>query len=171
MIDLLVKSKEGNDIKKNIKVLMLDIDGVVCNRKCWSRKEAMKDGHHYFDDDCVKLLDEIINKTSAKIVISSTWRICLDLTKMKDIFNKRDFKYCENIIDFTPIKNDCSRGWEIREWLSTQKYKSNFIVKNYVIVDDDIDMLYEQRNNFVKTNTEIGLTRKDADKIIKILKK
>lgn len=39
---------------------------------------------------------------------------------------------------------------------------------SYVILDDDSDMLYEQRNYFVQTTQE-GLTEEDVSKAIKIL--
>lgn len=39
----------------------------------------------------------------------------------------------------------------------------------YVILDDDTDMLLDQGLNFVRTDINIGLTRKDADKAINIL--
>ena len=43
-------------------------------------------------------------------------------------------------------------------------------VIRYCILDDDSDMLYDQRNNFVQTNAcGSGLTKRLANKVIKIL--
>ena len=39
----------------------------------------------------------------------------------------------------------------------------------YVILDDDIDMLYTQKNNFVNTNSDLGLTETDCEIAIQIL--
>ncbi len=84
------------------------------------------------------------------------------------------------------------RGLEIDHWLSKygkfqrinwapeeqQKYEDKAIVKNYVILDDDSDMLLNQAEHFVKTSQQwdqpdaqegYGLTRRAAERAIKIL--
>ena len=40
---------------------------------------------------------------------------------------------------------------------------------SYVILDDDTDMLYDQKDNFIHTECVNGLTKELADKAIKIL--
>lgn len=40
---------------------------------------------------------------------------------------------------------------------------------NYVILDDDSDMLLEQAEHFVKTDTLLGLSEDDVERAIKIL--
>ena len=40
---------------------------------------------------------------------------------------------------------------------------------SYVILDDDSDMLYEQRNHFIQTNGYIGLTSDDVKRAVAIL--
>lgn len=44
-------------------------------------------------------------------------------------------------------------------------------VSNYVIIDDMDNMLPEQQSHFVQTNPEIGITKEDSEKVIKILNK
>ena len=39
----------------------------------------------------------------------------------------------------------------------------------YVIIDDDDDMLYQQKDYFVHTNYKNGFTKKDLNKALKIL--
>lgn len=41
----------------------------------------------------------------------------------------------------------------------------------YLILDDDSDMLYDQRNHFIQTNAEVGITLSDAKRGIEILNK
>ena len=94
---------------------------------------------------------------------------------MQELFKLRGFKYYDRIIVQTPrlqLKEQpyekwCSvpRGLEILSWLENNPH-----VKNYVILDDDSDMLYWQRKNFVKTNTEFGIQQLDKFKAIRILK-
>lgn len=54
-----------------------------------------------------------------------------------------------------------------------QKMNSNDLNKDYsyVILDDDNDMLYQQKDNFVLVKHKIGLTMKDAEKAVLILNK
>ena len=62
--------------------------------------------------------------------------------------------------------DEVCRGHEIALWMKRIDYKGN-----YVIIDDTPDMLKEQERFFIKTNSFIGLTFKDADKAIEILNK
>lgn len=56
------------------------------------------------------------------------------------------------------------RGIEIDHWLNTHS------VRNFVIVDNMPNMLLDyQSSNTVVINPDYGITRKDVDKIIKIL--
>jgi hypothetical protein len=57
------------------------------------------------------------------------------------------------------------RGNEIKEWLS----RHEDIISNYVIIDDFDDMLSEQEDHVVLTESLIGITEWDAEKAIKIL--
>lgn len=47
-------------------------------------------------------------------------------------------------------------------------YENN-VDYEYVIFDDDTDFLLGQKDNFIQTNEEFGLTDEDIDKAIKIL--
>ena len=70
------------------------------------------------------------------------------------------------------------RGVEIKQWIDTNIHSDNMknwkrkklgVDYNYVILDDDSDMLLEQKDNFVRTTSEIGLTDDDVKKAILIL--
>lgn len=56
---------------------------------------------------------------------------------------------------------------------SFQQMKSNYvgIDYTYVIIDDDIDMMYFQKDWFVNTDAYEGLTLKKAKECIQILNK
>ncbi len=70
------------------------------------------------------------------------------------------------IIDKTLSLDDKCRGEEIKHWLENNKH-----VERFVIIDDDSDMLEEQRIFFVKTTPEFGLTKPEILSIINILNK
>lgn len=42
-------------------------------------------------------------------------------------------------------------------------------VTNYVILDDDSDMLLSQKKHFIKTHALRGISKRDVEKAIKIL--
>jgi hypothetical protein len=156
-----------------MKVVFLDIDGVL-NSDDWDRRRIMMSEYldfigdwDYWDFDplAVKILNSITDSTSAKIVISSTWRTFYDfdvlLSKLVNVGVTGD------IIAYTPrISFDVPRGCEIKKYLD-----DSGTVDCYVILDDDPDMLQEQIKSFVRINPNSGLTQKDARKAIEILNK
>lgn len=159
-----------------MKVIFLDIDGVL-NVIPEGRDEFGSLFHPHF----VVNLKEIIEKTGAKIVMSSTWRMA-GLTKVQTMWQIRDLP--GEIIDITPCcsqlmrKNNLQhydnieRGHEIQDWLDQNQ------VDSYCIIDDDKDMLPDQLPFFVRTDHNkkhsdhvegYGLTKECSEKVINIL--
>ena len=158
-----------------MKVIFLDIDGVL--NVCYGEYDKYGQEFHPLFVDNLRL---IIEATGAKIVISSSWRMS-GLQTMKDMWKYRNLP--GEIIDITPdgwvlykkglVPQDYDRGHEIKYWLEHNE------VENYVIIDDDTDMLPEQLNNFVRTANNLdhdgavdfgyGLTEKCGIKAVKIL--
>jgi hypothetical protein len=142
------------------KVLFLDIDGVLnSQRSCIAFGGFPHDVVGYererFDEVALRLIRGIVKQAGAKVVLSSSWRI----TNAFDYIGKHlDLP----IIDATPVKwaPGQVRGHEIADWL-----KRHPEVKQYVIVDDDPDMLGEQLPNFVHTNNFDGFGWLHAEKM------
>lgn len=153
------------------KLIFLDFDGPMNTYRNLKRlKEAGLSTHdkhgHLFDPEAVKQLERIVSETGAKIVVSSTWR-CKGFGGMLDLFVDRGIN--AEVLDVTPDL-DCVRGCEIRQFLSDYGlHEWTWQQRNYVIIDDDSDMLMWQAKNFVKTPGENGLTKELADKAIEIL--
>jgi hypothetical protein len=162
------------------KIIFLDIDGVI-NTKEWHSKmtkDTPKDEYGYaFDPIAVANLAHIIDKTGADIVISSSWKF-YGVPKLREMWKKRNLP--GTILDITPntisdemllnanldeFQLGVCRGNEIKEWLS----RHEDIISNYVIIDDFDDMLSEQEDHVVLTESLIGITEWDAEKAIKIL--
>ena len=159
-----------------MKVIFLDIDGVL-NVYCQSRDKYGCNFHQHLIDN----LQTLIDATDAKIVISSSWRVD-GLDRMQSMWIDR--KLPGTVIDITPDlyftysdargDDNYSRGDEIKLWLD-----NNPDITNYVILDDDNDMLPDQMDRFVQTNHNLkhpdcvdrgyGLTKICTDKAIKIL--
>ncbi len=173
-----------------MKVIFLDIDGVLNLR----RRTRDKYGS-LFHKSWVDNLSRVIKETDAKIIVSSTWRYS-GLTVMQSMWRDRNLP--GEVIGITPHldfsnKNSSSppRGCEIDHTLSeygfqrinwcdkTQlEYLDRSKIKNYVILDDDSDMLYNQKEHFVRCSRNhnhsdhiegYGFTKELADEAIRIL--
>lgn len=150
------------------KIIFLDIDGVL-NVYCEDRDEYGCTFHKHFEDN----LRYIIEQTDAKIVISSSWRSS-GLEIMREMWEKRGL--AGEIIDITnPIYSDNIRGYEIKECIDNNSDK----ILKYCIIDDDSDMLEEQKQYFVQTSNNqdhqdcidigYGLTKTCAERVVEIL--
>lgn len=151
-----------------MKLLFLDIDGVLNSKNSFLEKRGQ------VDSQCVSFLNKITDETDAKIVISSSWRFIYDFETLKDILKVKN-NISGRIIGITPIldeyfsgENPIPRGIEIEEFL--KKIRTSQDIESYVILDDMFEILYTQKKNFFHINDEVGLTEKDANKIIKFFK-
>lgn len=159
-LELSVENFQAEDKK----FIFLDIDGVLVTRNTLKTRNS-KDGFNNFDSECVKNLKQILKETGAYIVLSSSWRSG-NLQRNLSIFKYRGLKFLDKIIGQTGEHQEL-RGLEIKHWIDKHSARRN----NYVILDDDADMLYEQRKNFVQCSMEKGLTKALSNKAIKILNK
>ena len=156
-----------------MRVLFLDLDGVVNSHDWFRRRVTEQPTGNYFerqiDPQAIVLLNEIIEATGAKIVISSTWRKNHTLEELRAGLSSRGF--CGDIIDVTGEDLSAIRGREIQKWLDDNavhldKYLDEpDIIKRFAIVDDDSDMEH-LLPHLIQTNFELGLTAIVASKII-----
>lgn len=134
-----------------------------------------------FDDRCVDELERIIRETKADIVISSTWR-GQGLRAMEDMWRLRGLP--GKVVGITPYFTEVDDSIFISEGTFDDYWKDNDRpvrgheikqycrdnnITNYVIIDDDSDMLVSQKERFVCTRGPKGLTKELADEVIKIL--
>ena len=124
-----------------MKVLFLDIDGVVNNE----RTKANFEGLIAIDPTMAALGQRIVQNTGCEIVLSSSWRL------FQNIRNEVERKICK-FSDITPILH-APRGYEIKVWLTLHPE-----IDHYAILDDAESILPEQRANFFQTTWESGLT-------------
>lgn len=125
-----------------MKVLFLDVDGVLNTYKTG--------GIYTLNKKKLKLLQEIVEKTQCKIVLSSTWR--KDDYAFRRLLRVLRYRGM-TIFSITPVILSGPRGAEIGLWLT-----ENSGVERYAIVDDDGDMLDNQLRNFFQTDGDYGLT-------------
>ena len=149
-------------------IIFLDIDGVLNSDKYFdsiSNKECINPVDRLMldiDMSKVKLLLEVINKTNAKIVITSSWR----RMKLYPYIKERLISMGLPVVGETPFIEE-RRGEEIRSYLLENR------VSNYCIIDDEVFKDYNTlEDNLVVTNFyEDGLTKGHAKEVVKRLSK
>lgn len=160
-----------------MKIIFLDIDGVLNHEAFYKErnekryeKGAIAHPYSEIDPKCVEKLNILCQESGAKVVLSSTWRHS-GLDYCKDVLEFHGFK--GEIIDITPTlrSSDYVRGNEILKWIrDNHKLVGDYYnFTEYVILDDDSDMLYWQRNNFLLIDRFVGLTMGDVFRAKKIL--
>jgi hypothetical protein len=168
------------------KLIFLDIDGVL-NNELWSKRRFEYDFsdnkyRRHFDPICVDNLNRITDNIGAEIVVSSTHRLTFkDVNEMKE--ELKNVGITGNVVDRTPflqynrnknnITSSVPRGCEIKEWLDMNSHllpTEYWNFRHYVILDDDSDMLYNQRFNFYHIDGYAGLSHRHAYKIINFFK-
>lgn len=162
------------------KYIFLDIDGVLNSEHTWDEKMSNCISHKYLEN-----LQKIVEKTDAKIILSSSWRVYFgEYTKEpRNIFAinlvQALAKHNLKLHDMTPfIKGKFSneRGLEIKTYIDQHK------ITDYIIIDDEefsdfkkhIDMSRFIQTKFGDETTTIeneGLNKKIAEKAIEILNK
>jgi len=151
-----------------MKVIFLDIDGVL-NSSVYDKERSEKDGN--IDKTRLVLIKELIDKTGAKIVLSSSWRNHWE--KNPDECDKTgkeinaDFNSVGlEIYDKTIKDGYRERSEEIRMWLN-----DNPCIESFVIFDDNGYGWGNLSNNFVQTNYRIGrgLEEEHINKALKLL--
>lgn len=144
------------------RVIFLDIDGVLCTmRSHWVYSNASFMRH--LDPVAVRMVARLCHQTDSQLVLSSTWRGQFSEAAMSMFLMQTGFQ------DFPPWHSDWKtpslnrpRGYEIAEWLKINP------VDNYVILDDDSDMLDHQLSHFVKTDTYNGFLWEHYQRALKI---
>lgn len=162
-----------------MKVIFLDIDGVL---NTYYTKETI--GLYTFvSKDKILLLKELIDKTDAKIVLSSTWRRGwylkerinpekLTSGELQDIrlFDALQAKLAEYDVHMIGYTDDFGlRGEEIDLWL---KQWDGEPIESFVILDDMCGTELRPHSRYlIQTSMFEGLNEKHVARAIKILNK
>ena len=147
-------------------LILLDIDGVMVPANAWKRPEFMKDGFASFSAKAVHSLQNILNATDAKIVLTTSHKSNYNLSEWIDIFNLRGISI--STIDRLPENVAAiSRKEEVLNWILTTGVNDG-----YVIIDDDSslnDLPAHLKERLILTSGAIGLTSNLAEKAIALL--
>jgi hypothetical protein len=163
-----------------MKYIFLDIDGVFnsadyCNSieyltetSGMSDAEIMMVAHHtHLDPKAIKLFDELVVRSGAVVILSSTWRTRYSVDEMNEMLKGRGAKFqitAATPVLFGKLSSRIPRGKEIAEFLKKMKDDA----ATFVILDDHDDMIH-LKPHLVQTNVKHGLTQEDVEKALRIL--
>lgn len=117
------------EVPPAIKLIILDIDGVLNHNKATERVDT-----YLYDPECVDRLNILIATHKAKIVVCSAWRIGQTVESMQGILNSIGVK--GQVIGITPdLRGNHTRDDEITTWL--QNYGNFEDIEGFVLIDDD----------------------------------
>ena len=160
-------------------IIFLDVDSVLnsprwfdsdeCKslRKQYATSKGYSDAEHLyytmFDPKQVQMLKEILEKTGARIVLSSTWRL-LDITREAFAMNRAAIPNLDSlVIGMTARLPSGHRGTEIDQWIKENGFGGQFVIL------DDWNCMEPHMDKLVQTCWGNGMMRKHADEVIRRL--
>jgi hypothetical protein len=139
---------ERDEAIVNQRVIFLDIDGVLAPIR-------ERDRYGELDPACVCLLSEIVGRSGAAVVVTSSLRFGRTVAELQELLEAYGFR--GRVIDKTPTDlRGSDRGEEIGAWLREHP------VAGCVILDDHRDM-GELLGYLVQTDAVRGLQPADVD--------
>ncbi len=148
-------------------VVFLDIDGVLVSEWCfWRMQLNHVTDRVLFDHRALKALKGLVERTGAKVVITSSWR------PRKNERPTRPFMDLQTMLahnltpvyDVTPVLESdriADRSDEIAAWLTEHPD-----VESFAVLDDN-DRFHHVpaiRERWVEVNARTGLTAEDCEK-------
>jgi hypothetical protein len=138
-----------------MKIVFLDIDGVLNCRDQWTEIPSLSGRRHdglKIDPVAVSRLNKIA--IGCSVVVSSSWRFNFTPEELRIELLRFGLDPTIPFIDRTSLADRPQRGDEIRDWLD-----EHLDVASFVVLDDDNDM-DAVRHRFVKTSWANGLEDK-----------
>jgi len=136
------------------RVIFLDIDGVLAPIRQWDRYGDLEPA-------CIDVLNEIVVRAGADVVVSSTWRYGKTVAELQEMLEAAGFT--GSVVDKTPVgESGADRGDEIAAWLAEHA------VGGYVIIDDHVNV-GRLSTHLVLTQPAHGLQADDAPRAIALL--
>ena len=124
-------------------------------------------GYTFVDTRKVLRLRDIVERTGAQLVLSSTWRITdLPILQLTHDALKAEFERvrCPLWFDTTPYLPSTKRWQEINAWLILHD------VEDFIILDDwGEDEFRPMMDHLVKCDARFGLTKERAELAIQML--
>lgn len=153
-----------------MKIIFLDFDGVINSGPFLRARDKADTDHRWensIDPKAVALLNLLIDKTGAKVVVSSSWRVIHNAKALQGFLNFHGFQ--GEVIGTTPNGVYLNGQWgdrgdEIQKWMDDYGLE----IESFVILDDDSDMA-NLMSRLINTKYEIGLLPEHVECAIELL--
>ena len=148
-------------------VIFLDVDGVIATPKQIHAYAQTHGGHcppgpAQIDMECMKRLKLICVRTTAMVVLSSTWRKIdhdlADLMKACSLFSIP-------VVGMTPVIPYGERGAEIQQFCTEHDIYRSMIV----VLDDDGADLTKVKDRLIRTDGYSGLSDADVETACRLI--
>jgi len=165
------------------KIIFLDIDGVLNSdiyfnspafkeeSKGMSWEEIMLIAHHtHLDPVAIHIFNQLVNRSKAEVVLSSTWRLKYSIEALNNMLKDRGATFQINAV--TPKHPEyigwssfpIPRGIEIQAYLNSLDQKP----ESFVILDD-VDNMVHLINYLILVDDYYGLTTENVEMALNIL--
>ena len=153
-----------------MKIIFLDFDGVMDTAYYGHilGKEGRPSNDEFgavFDPICVRNLKEIIDKTGAEIVVTSSWKSLMTYRDMLNMWEQRGLP--GELIDMTSTISTCrNRGDEIDAWLKECKDECQYVILDDI---DESNFNEHQLPRLIVVNPYHGLDMEAAERAVELL--
>lgn len=160
------KEKEDDPFTAEIEALADQLADLIPSTQPLPRKrllEVVSMDFRNLDRASIVLLNDILDRSGAKIVVSSTWRFGHTIEGLAILLKAKGL--VGEVIGKTPeLRGDLMvRGHEIQAWLDEHSE-----VTSFVILDDDNDMAHLDVR-LVRTAFQTGITQGDVERALALL--
>lgn len=143
------------------KVLFLDIDGVLNSEAWFSGPDNTPGQLGKLDPEACALLEQVIQRTGCKLVLSSSWRYSISPLAIESLLEERG---TESACFLESTGPDLStRDDEILLWTKTHP------VSEWAAIDDTSLPTIAKLGRFVRTEFATGMTQEHVDALVRIL--
>jgi len=145
------------------KYILLDFDGVLTSdaftRQCiFEHRQENLFGVDWFAPTCIDALKRIVEETTARIVVSSSWRD-LGEYRLRKLWEHNRMPGCLDETTPTTPEYILTKRDAIKQWILEHEGD------RFVVLDDDNLNVPNQ----ILTNPQTGLVMSDAEKAIEVL--
>lgn len=147
------------------RILFLDVDGVL-NGDDWLQSLSWEDYAQdvkHFDPECVRLYNQIIRRTSARVVLSTGWRLKYSQEALVSILRRAGVE--GDIVGRTPVR--VTREEEVGAWVSSAR---DLLVAGFtMVVLEDFHVMGRFEDRTVRTQGLVGLRPADVERAVQLL--
>ena len=139
-------------------LVFLDFDGVL-NSNTWIYTHSER-GFDHIAPELVQLVNQLLWRTGAKVVVSSAWRILFNVDELREGLVEHGFS--GEIVGATD-RIGSMRGDQIERWLHEHDHDGPIC-----ILDDSTDM-NRLLPFLIRTSAETGITQADVDRAVALI--